>query len=136
MKVSLKIKNLTPNPLNYASEVWTVENGPKSVNFFLIFWNIDLEQNFCCKKVLHWSVEVFVNFFLVRPPKNPPGGYFGDFLTIFVILGFKWPKMSHTVKVLSQKGHILASWKIILKKIRLDLLGHPKRHKWLNSAKK
>ena len=41
------------DPLTYASEVWTVENRPKSVNFFFQFSEmLILEQNFCHKKGL------------------------------------------------------------------------------------
>ena len=57
-------------PLTYASEIWTVENRPKSVNFFSIFWNIDFRSKFLSQKrfgLMSWNFWKKI-FFLGRTP--------------------------------------------------------------------
>ena len=83
---------------------------------------------------MDWNV--LKNFFLVGPPKSPPGGYFGDFLAIFINLGLKQPKMSQEIKFLLQNRYILPNWNITFFRVVLVMPpGHPPvGHTWLNFA--
>ena len=91
-----------------------------------------LEQNFCHKKPSSWCVETFSKFFFGSDPPPPPGGYFKDFQLFFVILGFKWHKIGHKMKSLSQKSYPVASWNIIIKKNPRPPQWAPRSHSWLN----
>ena len=100
--------------------------------FFAIFYNFDLRAKLLSQKtfiLMRWN---FIKFFFGSDPPPPPGGYFKDFQLFFVILGFKWHKIGHKMKSLSQKSYPVASWNIIIKKNPRPPQWAPRSHSWLN----